>query len=117
MGRYVQEMTRVVAEHLGGVEVTVYLGHIFSTGLNFQMSMWQLVMTDTVYLPTFSREHLRHETGMLQLFAEILSIIAPCLIPPPPFPVAALVPSAPQNTSDASVGGSSLPLLPLTPGV
>ena len=40
VGRNVQVMTKVVAEHLGGVEVTAYLGHIFSMGLNFQTSMW-----------------------------------------------------------------------------
>ena len=44
VGRYVHAMTKVVAEYLGGVEVTAYLGHICSTGLNFQTSMWQLVM-------------------------------------------------------------------------
>ena len=117
MGRYMQEMMRVVAKHLGGVEVTAYLGHIFSMGLNFQMSMWQLVMMDTVYLPTLTREHLCCETGMLQLFAEILPIITLCSIPPPPFPIVAPAPLASQNTSGASIGGSSLPLLPLTPGI
>ena len=35
MSRHVQTMMKVVAEHLGGVEVTAYLGHIFSMGLNF----------------------------------------------------------------------------------
>ena len=43
--KYVQAMTMVVTKYLGGIEVTAYLGHIFSTGLNFQTSMWQLVMT------------------------------------------------------------------------
>ena len=43
--RYVQEMTKTVLQYLGGVEMTSYLGHIFSTGLNFQTSMWQLDMT------------------------------------------------------------------------
>ena len=104
----VQAMTKVVAEHLGGVEVTAYLGHIFSTGLNFQMSMWQLVMTDTVYLPTLMREHYRRETETLWLLAEILPIIAPRSIPPPPFPIAAAAPSVSQNISDVSVSGPPL---------
>ena len=65
---YMQVMTKVVAKHLGGVEVTAYLGHIFSTGLNFQTSMWQLVMTEAVYLLTMMREHLCRETETLQLF-------------------------------------------------
>ena len=87
VGRYVHVMTKVVAEHLGGVEVMAYLGHIFSMVLNFQMSMWQLVMMDTVYLPTLMREHFHCQTETLQLFAEILPIIMPCSIPPPPFSV------------------------------
>ena len=65
VGRYVQEMTKTVLQYLGGVEMTSYLGHIFSTGLNFQMSMWQLVMMETVYLPTITREHLYWEMGTL----------------------------------------------------
>ena len=35
MGKYKQAMMKVVAEHLGRVKVTAYLGHIFSTRLNF----------------------------------------------------------------------------------
>ena len=57
------------------------------------------------------REHFRRETETLWLFAEILPIIAPCSIPPPPFPIMALAPSASQNISDASVGGPLLPLM------
>ena len=34
----VQEMMKMVLQCLGGVEMTSYLGHIFSTGLNFQTS-------------------------------------------------------------------------------
>ena len=112
VGRYMQAMMKVVAEHLGGVEVTAYLGHIFSTGLNFQTSMWQLIMTDTVYLPTLMREHYRREMEMLRLFAEILPIIALCSIPPPPFPIAAPAPLASQNISDVSVSGPPLPSMP-----
>ena len=112
VGRYVQAMTKAVAEHLGGVEVTSYLGHIFSTGLNFQMLMWQSVMTEAIYLPTMMREHLRRETEMLWLFAEVIPILVPCSIPPPPFPTSALTPSASQDISGTSVGGPSLPLLP-----
>ena len=104
-------MTNVVAEHLGGVEVTAYLGHIFSMGLNFQTSMWQLIMMDTVYLPTLTREHYCHKTETLQLFAEILPIIAPCSIPPT-FPITAPAPSASQNVSDVSVSGPPLPSMP-----
>ena len=116
VGRYLQAMTKVAAEHLGRVEVTVYLGHIFSTGLNFQTSMWQLIMTDTVYLPTLMRKHYRHEMETLQLFAEILSIITPCSIPPPPFPIAVPAPLASQNISDVSVSGPPLPSMPGSSG-
>ena len=112
MGRYVQAMMKVVAEHLGGVEVTAYLGHIFNTGLNFQTSMWQVIMMDTVYLPTLMREHYCHETETLRLFAEILPIITPCSIPPPPFPIAAPAPSVSHNISQVSISGPSLPLTP-----
>ena len=79
---YVQAMTKVVAKHLGGVKMTAYLGHIFSMGLNFQTSMWQLVMTEAIYLLTMTREHLRQETETLQLFAEVIPILAPCSIHP-----------------------------------
>ena len=115
VSKCVQAMTKVVAEHLGGVKVTVYLGHIFSTGLNFQMSMWQLVLRETVYLPTLAREHHHREMEMLCLFAEILPIVAPCSIPPPPFPIAASTPSVSRNISDLSVSGPLLPLMPSGP--
>ena len=65
VGMYVQVMTKAVAKHLGGVTVMAFLGHIFSTGLNFQTSMWQLVMTEAIYLPTMTREHLHRETETL----------------------------------------------------
>ena len=117
MGRYMQVMTKAVAEHLGGVEVTSYLGHIFSIGLNFQTSMWQLVMTEAIYLPTMMREHLRHETEMLWLFAEVVPILAPCLIPLPPFPTMAWTPLASQSASGTSVGEPLLPPLPGDSGI
>ena len=98
IGRYVQAMMKVVAEHLGGVEVTAYLG--------------QFVMMDTIYLPTLMREHYRREMEALRLLAEILPIIALCSIPPPPFPIAAPAPLASQNISDVSVSGPPLPSMP-----
>ena len=116
VGRYMHAKTKVVAKHLGGVEVMVYLGHIFNMRLNFQTLMWQLVMTDNIYLPTLTREHLRRETETLWLFAEILPIITQCLIPPLPFPIMAPAPSASQNTSELSIGGPSLPLTPVGSG-
>ena len=109
---YVQVMTKAVAEHLGGVEVTAYLGHIFSTGLNFQTSMWQLVMTEAVHLPIMTREHLRQETETLRLFAEVIPILAPCSIPPPPFPTADLTLPVLQSVCGTIVSKSSLPFLP-----
>ena len=112
VGRYVQAMTKAVAEHLGRVEVTSYLGHIFNTRLNFPMSMWKLVMMEAVYLPTMTREHLRHETETLWLFAEVVPILVPCLIPPLPFPTMAPTPSASQDAGGMSVGEPLLPLLP-----
>ena len=117
MGTYVQAMTKAMAEYLGGVEVTSYLGHMFSTRLNFQMSMWQLVMTEAIYLPTMTREHLCHETETLQLFTEVIPILAPCLISPPPFPTMAQMPPASQDAGGTSVGRPSLPLLPGDSGV
>ena len=65
VGMYVQAMRKVEAKHLGRVKVMAFLGHIFSTGLNFQTSMWQLVMTEAIYLPTMMREHLHRETETL----------------------------------------------------
>ena len=112
-----QAMMKVVAKHLGGVEVTAYLGHIFSTRLNFQTLMWQLVMTEAVYLPTMTREHLHCETEILWLFVEVVPILVPCSIPPPPFPTAAWTTSASQNASGTSVGGPLLLLMPGNSGI
>ena len=83
--KYADEMAKNVLEYTGGADI--YLGHIFSTGLNFQTSMWQLFTFEMVYLPTVMREQLRHDASTLHLFVECLPMLAPCAIPPPPFPV------------------------------
>ena len=87
VNKYADEMAKKVLEHTGGADISSYLGHIFSTGLNFQTSMWQLVTFEAVYLPTVMREHLRRDACTLRLFVECLPTLAPCAIPPPPFPV------------------------------
>ena len=84
---YADEMVKKVLEHTGGADISSYLGHIFSTGLNFQTSMWQLVTLEAVYLPTIMREPLCHEASTLHLFVECLPTLAPCTIPPLPLPV------------------------------
>ena len=81
---YVQEMTKTVLQCLGGVEMTSYLGHIFSSGLNIQTSMWQLIMLEAVDLPTVMREQLHQEMGTLRLFAEVIPFLGPCLVHPLP---------------------------------
>ena len=86
--KYADEMAKKVLEYTGGADISSYLGHIFSTGLNFQTSMWQLVTFEAVYLPTVMREQLRRDASTLRLFVECLPMLAPCAIPPPPFPVA-----------------------------
>ena len=53
---YANEMAKKVLELTGGADISSYLGHIFSTGINFQTSMWQLVTFEAVYLPTVMRE-------------------------------------------------------------
>ena len=73
--------------------------------------MWQLVMTEAIYLPTVMREYLHRETEMLQLFAEVIPILAPCLIPPPPFPTMGQTLLASQNIGGTSVGEPLLPSL------
>ena len=85
--RYVQEVAQMVLQTLGRVEMKSYLSHIFSTGLNFQTSMWQLVMMETVDLPMVTREQLCWETGNLCLFAEVIPFLGSCSVPPPPFPM------------------------------
>ena len=50
--KYADEMAKEVLEYTGGADILSYLGHIFSTGLNFQTSMWQLVTFEAVYLLT-----------------------------------------------------------------
>ena len=55
--------------------------------------MWQLVTFEAVYLPTVMREHLRREASTLHLFVECLPMLAPCAIPPPPFPVIPMTPA------------------------
>ena len=84
--KYADEMAKKVLEHTGGAHISSYLGHIFSTGLNFQTSMWQLVTLEAVYLPMIMREHLRRDASTLRLFVECLPTLVPCAIPPPPLP-------------------------------
>ena len=84
---YVHEMKEMVLQYLGGVEMTLYLGHIFSTGLNFQTSMWQLIMFEAIDLPTVMREQLHREMGILHLFDEVIPFLRPCSVPPLPIPV------------------------------
>ena len=113
VGKYIQEMTKTVLQYLGGVKMMSYLGQIFSTGLNFQMSMWQLVMTEAIYLPTVMREQLHQETGTLRLFTEVIPILGPCSVPLPPLPVVyQSTPPVPKETPGTSVSKPSLPLLP-----
>ena len=85
--QYADEMVKKVLEHTEGADISSYLGHIFSTGLNFQTSMWQLVTLEAMYLPTIMREHLCRETSTLRLFVECLPTLVPCTIPPPPLPI------------------------------
>ena len=70
--RYSNELTEKVLEHAGGADITSYLGHIFSTGLNFQTSMWQLLMSEAVYLPTITHEQLCREASTLRLFVQCI---------------------------------------------
>ena len=53
VGKYVHEMMMTVLWYMGGVEITSYLGHIFSTRLNFQTSMWQLILTEPSTFPPY----------------------------------------------------------------
>ena len=97
---------------LGGVEMTLYLGHIFSTRLNFQTSMWQLVMTEVIYLPTIMREQLCWETGTLRLFSEVIPSL-PSLPDSSQAPVNArrLITMTPMQT--IPMGGTSKQSTPL----
>ena len=97
VAKYADEMAKKVLEYTGGADISSYLGHIFSTGLNFQTSMWQLVTFEAVYLPTVMREQLRRDASTLRIFVECLPTLAPCAIPPLPFPTA----SAIQAPSDS----------------
>ena len=90
-----------------------YLGHIFSTRLNFQTSMWQLVMMEAVDLPMVMREQLCREMGNRHLFAEVIPFLGPCLVPPLPLPVGEqLTPrmsGAAGSTSNGKPSSQSLP--------
>ena len=110
---YIQEMIKTVLQCLGGVEMTSYLGHIFTTKLNFQTSMWQLVMTEAVNLPTVMREQLCWETGTLHLFTQVIPFLGPCLVPPLPLPVVGQpTPQASGEIPGTSGGKPPLPSLP-----
>ena len=106
VAKYADEMAKKVLEYTGGADISSYLGHIFSTGLNFQTLMWQLVTFEAVYLPTVMREQLRRDASTLRIFVECLPTLAPCAIPPPPFPTAsaiqALTPSPVQTSQPSS---------------
>ena len=104
---YANEMAKKVLELTGGADISSYLGHIFSTGLNFQTSMWQLVTFEAVYLPTVMREQLRRDASTLRIFVECLPTLAPCAIPPPPFPTASAVQTLLPPTTSASQPSSS----------
>ena len=87
VNKYANEMAKKVLEYTGGADISSYLGHIFSTSLNFQTSMWQFITFEAVYLPMVMREQLRRDASTLRLFIECLPTLAPCAIPPPPYPV------------------------------
>ena len=104
---YANEMAKKVHELTGGADILSYQGHIFSTGLNFQTSMWQLVTFEAVYLPTVMREQLRRDASTLHIFVECLPTLAPCAIPPPPFPAASVVQALPTASGPAPQPSSS----------
>ena len=105
--RYADEMAKKVLEYTRGADISSYLGHIFSTGLNFQTSMWQLVTFEAVYLPTVMREQLRREASTLCLFVECLPTLAPCAIPPPPFSTTSVTRVPPSSATKVSRPSSS----------
>ena len=92
--------------------MTSYLGHIFSTGLNFQTSMWQLIMMEAIDLPTVMREQLCWETGTLHLFPEVIPFLRPCSVPPPPLPVVEW-PTLLVSKETPGMSGGKPPLLSL----
>ena len=107
VAKYADEMAKKVLEYTGGADISSYLGHIFSTGLNFQTSMWQLVTFEAVYLPTVMREQLRRDASTLRIFVECLPTLAPCAIPPPPFPTASAIQALPSSSIQTSQPSSS----------
>ena len=107
IANYGDEMARKVLEYTGGADISSYLGHIFSTGLNFQTSMWQLVTFEAVYLPMVMREQLRRDASTLRIFVECLPMLAPCAIPPPPFPTASAIQALPSSSVQTSQPSSS----------
>ena len=104
---YANEMAKKVLEYTGGADISSYLGHIFSTGLNFQTSMWQLVTFEAVYLLTVMREQLRRDASTLRIFVECLPTLAPCAIPPPPFPATSAIQALPSSSIPAPQPSSS----------
>ena len=110
VAKYADEMAKKVLEYTGGANISSYLGHIFSTGLNFQTSMWQLITLQAVYVPTIMREHLCHEASTLRLFVECLAMLSSCAIPPPPLPISPVTNSIKALSAPATKISRSLPL-------
>ena len=107
VAKYADEMAMKVLEYTGGADITSYLGYIFSTGLNFQTLMCQLVTFEAVYLPTVMREQLRRDTSTLRIFVKCLPTLASCAIPPPPFPTASAIQALPSSSVQTSQPSSS----------
>ena len=102
IAHFIDDVCKSVLSHIGANELLSYLRHIFLSSLNFQTSMWQMVLTESVFLVSANREHLWQEASMLHMFAGLLPEIGPCAIPPQPLPtVQPMQVPAGSNTSAA----------------
>ena len=64
--------------------------------------MWQLVTFEAVYLPSVMREQLHRDAATLRVFVECLPTLAPCAIPPPPFPTTSATRAPPSSSIQTS---------------
>ena len=98
---FIDDACKSVVAHIGAVKLLSYLGQICASSLYFQTSMWQLILTESIFPVNMNREHLWWEAFTLYMFTELLPEVSPCAVPP------SLLPPAPPVQAPVKVSAST----------